>query len=494
MSGSVVWASSLGFLAGVFLRSFTLVSWPVALFCVFVGLLAVLCFFFDRRTIVAVIGIACIASGMGVLRMDKARLVADPVLQEHLDAKVSLVGRVIAEPDERERSVRLRVDVSTLLVGSTSVPVDARVLVVAPLHTEVSYGDTVRAEGELRLPDVFDTGMGRVFNYPMFLAKDGIVYQLAFAQVESTGENQGRMLKKVALALKHGYLDGLGRALPEPAAGLAGGITVGDKRAIGGELSDVFQKVSLIHILVLSGYNMTVVINSAAHVLAFIPRVAQFAVSGVIVGLFILMTGGASSAVRAGSMALLATYARLTGRTFVALRVLAVVAFAMVLWNPYVLAFDPGFQLSILATLGLILFTDPIAQKLAFIPERFALREITASTIGTQIAVLPLLLYQNGLLSLVALPANVLTLIIVPFAMLFSFIAAIAGLLFGPFAVLPALPAYGLLSYILAVAQFFGALPFSAVMIPAFGVWVMVSVYACLGAAYLYIQKKNGEG
>ncbi|TSC60894.1 MAG: hypothetical protein Athens041674_955, partial [Parcubacteria group bacterium Athens0416_74] len=150
MSGSVVWAISLGFLAGVFLRSFALVSWPVALFCVFVGLLAVTYFIFDRRTIIAVIGIACIASGAGILRMDAARLVADPVLQGHLDAKVSLVGRVIAEPDERERSVRLRVDVSRLLVGSTSVPVDARVLVVAPLHTEVSYGDTVRAEGELQ--------------------------------------------------------------------------------------------------------------------------------------------------------------------------------------------------------------------------------------------------------------------------------------------------------------------------------------------------------
>lgn len=427
--------------------------------------------------------------------MDAARLVADPVLQERLNEKVSLVGVVTAEPDVRERSVRLHVEASQLLRGSTTVPVAARVLVIAPLHTEVSYGDIVRAEGELQLPEAFDAGAGRVFNYPMFLAKDGIVYQLAFAQVESTGESaiwrSGRMLKKAALALKRGYLDGLGRALPEPAAGLAGGITVGDKRAIGGELSGVFQKVSLIHILVLSGYNMTVVINAAAHVLTFFPRIAQFAVSGAIVGLFILMTGGASSSVRAGCMALLATYARLTGRTFIALRVLAIVAFAMVLWNPYVLAFDPGFQLSILATLGLILFTEPIAQKLAFIPERFALREITASTIGTQIAVLPLLLYQNGLLSLVALPANVLTLIIVPFAMLFSFVAAIAGLLMGPFAVLFALPAYGLLSYILAVAKFLAALPFSAVTIPAFGVWVMVTAYACLTAVYLYVQKKN---
>ncbi|TSC61648.1 MAG: competence protein ComEC, partial [Parcubacteria group bacterium Athens0416_74] len=339
----------------------------------------------------------------------------------------------------------------------------------------------------------FETSTGRVFNYPMFLAKDGIVYQLAFAEVESTGENRGNILKASAIYLKHLYLQGVGQALPEPAAALAGGITVGDKRSLGAELSQVFINVSLIHIVVLSGYNMTVVINAAAHALAFIPRSAQFAVSGGIVALFILMTGGASSAMRAGSMALLATYARLSGRTFVALRVLAFVAGAMVLWNPYILAFDPGFQLSILATLGLVLFTEPIAKWLPWIPERFALREIAASTLGTQIAVLPLLLYQNGILSLVALPANLLTLAVVPLAMLFSFVAAISGIIFGSYATILALPAYALLSYIISVAELLSDIPYASVTVPVFNGWLLAFMYPVLFAVYMHLQRRTAE-
>lgn len=493
MSGGVLWAASAGLLFGVFIRSFSELAWPTALFIALIGLATIASSMIRRRAILTFVGVALIACSAGVLRMESARLVGDPVLSDHIGSSVVLEGTVVAEPDIRERSVRLSVRAERMLTGSSTVPVNAKVLVVAPAYTEISYGDTVRAEGKLRLPEEFDTGAGRVFDYPMFLAKDGILYQLAFADVTPLGENSGNFLKKAAIDLKHIYIQGLRQALPEPAAGLAGGITVGDKRSLGEDLTAAFQNVSLIHIVVLSGYNMTVVINAAAHVFSFVPRYAQFALSAAIVGLFILMTGGAASATRAGSMALIATYARLTGRSFVALRVLAVVAFVMVLWNPFVLAFDPGFQLSMLATAGLILFTPIVAAWLPFVTERFALREIAASTLATQAAVLPLLLYQNGLLSFIAIPANLLSLVVVPLAMLASFIAAIAGLLFGPFSAVFGLPALVLLSYIIAVAEYLSAVPFAAITIPAFGAWILCAAYATLVAAYFLFTKENAR-
>ena len=193
-------------------------------------------------------------------------------------------------------------------------------------------------------------------------------------------------------------------------------------------------------------------------------------------------------------MAMLAMYARHAGRTYEPLRALLVAAFAMTLWNPFTLAFDPGFQLSALAMLGLTLFTPVFDRHLAWIPKRFALREIVSSTLATQIAVLPLILYQDGLLSLLALPANVLAMIPVPLAMLASFAAAIGGMIFGSYAAPLALPAYMLLSYIIEVAHFFASLPFASVTIGTFSVWWMIGAYAILFGGFLvYEKRRSGE-
>jgi competence protein ComEC len=192
------------------------------------------------------------------------------------------------------------------------------------------------------------------------------------------------------------------------------------------------------------------------------------------------MSGGAASAVRAGAMALIAVYARATSRVFLAMRILGVVALVMVLWDPFTLAFDPSFQLSVLATLGLIAFTPWFAARLTWITERFGLREIAASTLATQTAVLPLLLYQSGQLSLYSLPANLLALIAVSPAMFASFAAAFAGVFLGPIAPFVALPAYLLLGYVIKVAEFFASLPFAALTVPPFSAWWLVPVYVCL--------------
>lgn len=492
MSGRVVSAGALGFLCGVAVRSFVSVPWPLAVFVLMLGICALTFLYRDtsKRSAALLVALACVGVALGVVRMDGATLHAESVVANRLGSTVTLVGILVAEPDVREKSTRLILDVSSI----DDEPLqkrDTKVLVVAAPYTDVSYGDEVQARGVLRLPEEFDSGEGRVFKYPLFLAKDGILFELSFANVESTGEWHGNRIVSAILNVKQLYVRGLHAALPEPEASLAGGITVGDKRSIGGRLSDVFQSVSLIHIVVLSGYNMTVVINAAAHVLSFLPRYGKFLASVGIVAIFILMTGGAASATRAGTMALLATYARLSGRTFLVLRVLLVVAAGMVVWNPFILAFDPGFQLSILATLGLVLFTPLIAAKIPFVTERFGAREIVASTLGTQIAVLPLLLFQNGLLSLVAIPVNLLALVVVPFAMLSSFIAALFGMVIGSYAVVAGLPAQIALGYIIHVAEFFAALPFSSLHVPAFRAWWMFVAYTLLFGGYALYIKRN---
>ncbi len=493
MGVRIFWAIIIGFLAGVCMRSFFYVGSNFVLAVGTFSIIALFISFFNRRhaRYLIIIAFVLISGGLGIMRMAKGEIQADPVLTAQLGTRVTLVGVVSDEPDVREKNILVPITISGILSDGFSTSVQGKILAQVPAYTQVSYGDSVRVVGTLRSPEPFDTGLGRQFDYPKYLAVSGISYQLTNAHIEIVGANEGNSVKAAAIGLKHIFIRGLAASLPEPESGLAGGITVGDKRSLGPELSDSFRRVSLVHIIVLSGYNITVVLTAIAAVITWLPRTFTMGISGFVVLFFVLMTGGAASAVRAGAMALLAMYARVSGRTFLAIRALGAVAFLMVMWNPYTLGFDPSFQLSVLASLGLITFTPIFSRHLWWVSERFGLREIAAATLGTQCAVLPLLLFQNGQLSLVSLPANLLALIPIPFAMLLSFIAAISGILFGSFAVILGFPAFLLLSYVIGVATIFSSFPFATIAVPAFSVIWMLIVYALMLGGVIYFSNKK---
>ena len=501
----IFWAVVGGFLLGVAARSFLPIGHAYVYFLVLLSIVFAFLFYIGRLKIdTVIVVVALLSCALGIVRMDAAALSGDPALTAHLNEHVLIEGTVIAEPDVRDNAVRVAIEARHLTTSKISTSVRARVLAVLPAHADIAYGDVVRAFGTLREPQAFDTGSigspqagsGRQFAYPQYLAAQGITYELSLAQAEKKQASAwaGNPLLAGAIWVKHTFLGGVAAALSEPEAGLAGGITVGDKRSIGADLTTDFQHVGLVHMVVLSGYNITVVLNAVAWLVQFAPRLVQWSAAGSVVAFFILMSGGAASAARAGLMALVVILAKATGRTFVASRALGAVALLLVAWNPFTLVFDPSFQLSALATFGLIVFSPLFAARMQWLTEKRGLREIASSTLGTQMAVLPLLLYQNGNLAIYALPANLIALVAVPWAMLFSLIAGVSGVLFGTLAVPLAWPAYLLLAYIIAVAQFFASLPFADLSVGAFSAWWMTGAYAALitGAWYVHHKKKNG--
>jgi len=487
MHASILWAIVLGFLVGVFVRSFVPLGWSLAAFLFLLGTATALLAYVGalkwRNTMV--VSVVLFACGVGVLRMDGATLAGDPALTARLGEEVALEGIVSSEPDVREGSVRIPLR----LEGG------AGVLVIAAAHTVASYGDRIRAEGTLRLPESFETGSGRAFNYPAYLAKDRLGHELAFSRgVEVIGRGPTNPAKTLAIWIKQKFLEGLGKVLPEPHAGLAGGITVGDKRGIGTELSDIFRTVGLVHIVVLSGYNIMIVMEGLSRLLQWFSasRYLRFGATIFVAVFFALMTGLASASLRAAAMAVIAVVGRMSGRMYLVSRALAIVAAGMVLWNPFILAFDPGFQLSILATAGLIAFTPVVITRLKFIPTTLGLREIAATTVGTQIVVLPLLLYQSGQLPIYSLPANLLALIAVPLAMLFSAVAALGGIFLGSFGVVIAFPAYALLGYIMEIGGLFASLPHASITLPAFSAWWLIPIYAALFGSAIFVSRRRG--
>lgn len=173
----------------------------------------------------------------------------------------------------------------------------------------------------------------------------------------------------------------------------------------------------------------------------------------------------------------------------------------MVLHNPSILAFDPSFQLSFLASLGLVFVAPLIRVRLRFFPKSTSggpgvpqsgisrkhpvIEEVVVSTVATQIMVLPLLLYQTGILSTVALFANLLVLPLIPVTMLFAFATGLLGFMGYMFAFLPALPTKVLLAWVLAVGKYGAALPFAAFHVPAVPGWLVFLAYVIL-ALFIY--------
>lgn len=491
MAGRVFLFAAISFMSGIFIRSILDIHIEFILLLVIIGAaISLYWFLFQKRigTAIFYIPLLLIVFSLGILRYDVSTWgIKGVMLDDVVGSVVILEGRVIKEPEQRENSVHITVH-STIIDGEL---IATNILVYAPRFADVLYGDYVRAKGQLRKPEVFDTDLGRTFNYPGYLSAKDIYYTMTFAEIERAGENEGNTFITALLTMKQMFMKNIEALLPEPQAGLAEGIVLGEKRALGSGLETAFRTTGIIHIVVLSGYNITIVAEAVMRLLSyfFAPKV-RFVIGVVVIISFALLVGLSATVVRASLMALLVLAARFTGRTYEILRGLMFAALIMLIINPRLLVFDPGFQLSFLATLGLILLAPIIEERFKLVPTMFQVREFITATISTQIFVLPVLLYSIGELSLVAIPVNVLVLIVVPLAMLLVFLTGVLGFISVIIAFPVAYLAHLLLTYMILVVEFFAAFPLSSVMVPSFSIWWVFISYTALGVL-MYIFQRN---
>lgn len=484
MSDRIFFISAIAFAFGVFARSFYVLPWSV----IFLGATGALAFliiwFVRRRSIYIFFSVALFAGFFGVARVSLLPTQLPNVFEKHLGTEVTFSGVVVSAPDIRETNQRVVVAVSEKSKKT-------RILTVVSLAIPVVYGERVTVRGKLETPISFTTSYGRTFRYDRYLATKGVFAIMQHASLTRVASPSGFFTRvySFVISVKQIFLRALSRALPEPSASLAGGLIAGGTQGLGTSLTSDFIRSGLIHIVVLSGYNVMIVAETVLFALAFLSRRTAAIVATTVIATFVFAAGAGAASVRAGIMACFALIARATGRTYDVTRALVVAILLMLLWNPLLLAFSFGFDLSVIATLGLIFGAPLIEPRLTFIKHIF-LRETAAATITAQIAVLPLLLYVNGLFSLVALPANLLVLPFVPAAMAASAIAGVAGLVVPAFATVIGLPAYALLSYITAIVHTASTLPLAAFAVPEFSFAWVVLAYALL-AFFVYRLVKN---
>lgn len=440
----------VGFAFGIFFRSFFDFGYMFALLIIIAGSFLYLFTLTAERKVLLPIAVFLFVFAAGILRYEiKDSFSVSEELRPKIGEKVLLEGVIIDEPDERENSTRL------ILKSDTG----DKTLLVTNRYPEFSYGDVIEARGILKEPQNFSD-----FDYQAYLARDDIFLEMAFPDIVKIGSGSGNPLKTKLLELKRNYLEGLSRVLPEPEASFLGAITVGAKRAMPEDVLEDFRKSGLAHVVVLSGMHVTIIAAFIAFIFgAIFPRFLTLIFGVVAIFIFAIFAGATATVIRASLMASALYLAGLSGRVYDAKRALLVAGFVMILANPKILRFDLSFQLSFLATLGILYLFPYLKDKMTFLPDRFFLRETGALTMSAQIFVSPLILYKMGTFSLAAFPANLLVLPSIPFAMFFGAGAGFLGAIFAPLVPVFSWPAYFLASYALNTAHFFASLPLASI-------------------------------
>jgi competence protein ComEC len=373
-------------------------------------------------------------------------------------------GTVIEPPVVLDQVARLRVAAYRLRPSETLLfsPVHGKLLANVAASGGWRYGDRVRLEGYLVTP--FET---EDFSYQDVLARQEIYSTMNVIEINRIGSGAGDPIRAAIYSLRERSKHLIYRLWPDPEASLLAGILLGDEAGISEAVLQAFKDTGTSHVIAISGFNITILAGLFStlfgRVLGRKRRFLAAALSGIMIALYTVLVGAQAAVVRAALMGGLALFARQLGSRQDGLNSLGLVAALMALANPNVL-WEAGFQLSFMATLGLVLYAEPFSR--AFVraasrrlPEETALRlagpvgEYILFTLAAQLMTLPVMAYSFQRLSLSALLANPLILPAQPAVMILGGLALLAGLILQPVGQLLAYAAWPFVAYTIRVVD-----------------------------------------
>lgn len=376
--------------------------------------------------------------------------------------QVSVEGQITAKPDVDYKKQNITVRIDKISQGSTPLPGEGSlILVKMPRFPVCHYGDKVKFEAKIEKPGKIED-----FDWGKYL-KRRLIFGVVLQPINAIAYSEKLSIKEQPLSILYKISDqfeqSLNRIFPEPEASLAAGLILGIKRNIPDDLMDDLNVTGLTHIIALSGYNITIIITVISSILlGRVNRKQVFIIGAALIFGFVLLTGASSSVIRAAIFSLLIIFGKTLSREGDQTNLMLLAAVVMLLFNPYILSSDVGFQLSFLAFAGLI-YLSPIVKKfverskLKIMPEYFRLS--FTETLAAQIAVFPLILVVFGRVSLIGPISNVLILWIIPWAMALVFIAGLFGLIFYPLGKIAVIFAWPALLFIIKSVEFLAKIP-----------------------------------
>lgn len=437
---------------------------------VFGGLVAVVGWYRPRARL---LGFFVMIAAVGMWRYSTAYAArTDPNMLAPFVGNTATFTAVVAQPPAEFPN-------RTQLTVSVETPPEARgiqLLAIVRRQRAYRYGDVLELTGRVQTPGVING-----FDYRSYLAKEGIAGTMLHPMAHRVSSGGGNPVLAFLFGAREQFLRALHAVLPSPHGSLAGALIVGERASLPDELLEAFRRTGLTHIIAISGFNFTIVIVALGYLLRWLTVSGRFQFWVVVVGIlaFVFIAGATASVVRAAAMGALAHVATRVGRRYRTVNAIVFAGLVMLAVNPLLFRWDVGFQLSFLATLGLVFLGPLIAPAFQWVPTWFGLRETAVMTLAAQAAVLPLTVSTFGRVSLIAPIANLLIVPLIPYTMAAAFAAGIAGWVLSAAGTVAAFPAWLLLQYEVVVTAAFARAPFAS--IPAsIPIPVIVASYAVL--------------
>jgi competence protein ComEC len=274
---------------------------------------------------------------------------------------------------------------------------------------------------------------------------------------------------------------------PEPTSGLMNGLLLGLRVQLGDDLKANLKNSGTTHIIALSGFNITIIAGFFLFLARPLKKNWALVLAAFGILLFVLMTGASSSVVRAAIMGWILLMTKWWGRRIHSMNAVLVAGAIMVLLNPYILQYDIGFQLSLVATIGIIALVPVFSPYLKVLPTVFG--EITATTISATLLTLPLVAFHFGGFSSVSLFSNLLILPLIPIVMLVGFLSLLLAIIIP----LPVINIVGVAGakIIVWLINWFGSLNVAFIGTPNVSVWIPLIYYLSLLLIYWWWNDKK---
>ena len=295
----------------------------------------------------------------------------------------------------------------------------------------------------------------------------------------------------VALELRDEFASDVRKGVDEPEASLGIGFLTGQRRALPEELDQSLRVAGLMHIVVASGYNLTILVRLTKRLFEKRSRYLVVYSSMMLIIGFILVTGLSPSMTRAGLVATLSLMAWYFGRKFHPVTLIAFAAALTGIIDPSYVWGNLGWQLSFAAFAGVMVLA-PLLQAYFFGDKKPGIiRQVMGETISAQIMTVPLILYNFGQLSNVAVVANLLVLPLVPLAMLLTFITGVLGAI-GPSVMgIVAAPTQWLLDYMVWVTMSLANLSWAQSDV-SLSLGGMIACFAVIIGVIVYLRRASG--
>ena len=407
------------------------------------------------------------------------------VLIKNIQKSVELTGKVITEPIQKDEKQQFLFEVFN--INGQEIKKE-KTLVYASKAYKIEYGDIIFVSGKLNIPEkpVFPY----IFDYNLYLQREN-VYTIFYQQTFELISKNPNKIKQISLKVKNNIENKIDKFFKEPISSVLKSMITGNKSVLDKDIKEDFINTGLIHILVISGLHVGFCVLIFMFIFKLFGLKLNYVYTLTIPAIFfyVLLTGSNPPAIRAAIMASCLLVSLMLNREPLIYNALALSALIILIINPQSL-FTASFQLSFFATVGILYLYPKFNICFGKIKSKYIkyFWDITCVTLSAQIALIPLLIFYFGKISVISFVLNLIIVPTIPLLIILFFIFYISTFISYYIAVFISFILSYFLNFILQVINFSSALEFSVAFFAVPSIIVILFYYFSI---YIMLEFKN---